>query len=460
MSKVNRIEKYTELRQNFKSFTYKTYEYKIKDDALYMEFDFLIDDFIEFNPKLHIEKNIFIDFTRVSTYFLSQIVFNIGMIELISYWKSICPKELHVLPYNLDEDQVKFWKKLYFNGLGEFFYLNSLEPTIDNFMEIIPNEGARFLKPENMELDNSSIIPIGGGKDSVVSVELLKDIGENLALIMNPRGASLATADIGGLDKKTIVVRRTLDAKLIDLNTKGYLNGHTPFSALLAFVGVLSAGVAGKKNIALSNEASANEPTIPGTNINHQYSKSMDFESDFRNYIHKYITPDIDYFSLLRPLSELQIASIFAKNKKYFSEFRSCNAGSKTNTWCGECSKCLFTFIILSPFLKPMELEEIFGSNLLGKESMRKYFYELAGIAEEKPFECVGTVDEVNAALCMAIPMYKEGPLPMLLEEFSSKHGSQCTLINKDKLLKNIENNHFVNKEFMTLIKKELEIED
>ncbi len=461
MKKEDRFGDFKDFRKEYKSFTYKTYEYKIKDEGLFMEFDFVIDDFIEFNPKLHIPNNIFVDFTRVSTSFLSQMVFNIGMVELISYWKAICPKEVHILPYNLEAKQLDFWKKIYYNGLGEFFYLNSIDVSIDEFMKIIPNSEARILKPEHIVVDDSSIIPVGGGKDSVVSLELLKDQGENLALIMNPRGASLSTADIGGLEKRTIVVKRFLDTKLLDLNAKGFLNGHTPFSALLAFVSVLAAGIAGKKYIALSNEASANEATIAGTNINHQYSKSLEFESDFRSYIENYITEDIKYFSLLRPLSELQIASIFAKNKKYFTEFKSCNVGSKNNEWCGKCSKCLFTFIILSPFIKPAVLKEIFGENLLDKEYHRKYFNELSGIAEEKPFECVGTIDEVKSALCMAIAMYKNEPLPLLLDEYSKKYkNNDCSSLNEDILLKKIEDNHYVEDKFLILLKEYLQIDE
>ncbi len=461
MSLENNIEKYRELRNKYNSFTYKTYEYKIKEDGLYLEFEFLIDDFVEFNPSLVIPNNIFVDFTRVSTSFLSQMAFNIGMVELISYWKAICPKEVHILPYNLDEYQLKFWKKVYFNGLGEFYYLNGINTSQEEFMTLIPNTEARTLKPEKIEVDNASIIPVGGGKDSVVSLELLKEHGENLALIMNPRGASTATADIGGLDKKTIVVKRFLDTKLLDLNTKGFLNGHTPFSALLAFVSVLAAGIAGKKYIALSNESSANEPTIAGTNVNHQYSKSIGFESDFRDYIEKSITSDIKYFSLLRPMSELQIASIFTKSRKYFADFRSCNVGSKNNIWCGECSKCLFTFIIISPFLKPEVVEGIFGENLLNKELLRQYFDELTGVASEKPFECVGTIDEVNAALCMTIEMYKDMELPLLLNDFVSKYKvKKCSSIDKDNLLKTIESEHFVEEEFLKLIKEQLQIDE
>ena len=43
----------------------------------------------------------------------------------------------------------------------------------------------------------------------------------------------------------------------------------------------------------------------------------------------------------------------------------------------------------------------IFGEDLLDKPALQQYFDELTGIAENKPFECVGTVDEVNRALDM-----------------------------------------------------------
>jgi hypothetical protein len=66
-----------------------------------------------------------------------------------------------------------------------------------------------------------------------------------------------------------------------------------------------------RKYIVLSNEGSANEPTVIGTNINHQYSKTYEFECDFYQYTKKYFNIDIKYFSLLRPIKEIQIAYLF-----------------------------------------------------------------------------------------------------------------------------------------------------
>jgi len=185
----------------------------------------------------------------------------------------------------------------------------------------------------------------------------------------------------------------------------------------LAFVSLLAGVLARKKNIALSNETSANETTVIGQDINHQYSKSFEFETDFREYVASYISPDLNYFSFLRPLHEIQIASLFSKFPKYFKAFRSCNAGSKKDVWCCDCAKCLFTYIILSPFISTEELMKIYGENLLDKPSLLPIFNELTGVDNVKPFECIGTVEEVNIALCLAVEKNKN-QLPWLLKRF------------------------------------------
>jgi len=444
MKKQNNSIKFSELRAEY------------TEIGLEIEFSFSIDDFVEFNPKIIIPNHKSIDFKKISDNMLSQLVFNIGMVELISYWKAICPKKLLIKDYFLTEKQISFWKKIYYHGLGEFFYLNGVNISMDDFMQIEVDKNAKKLSVERVEVEESALIPVGGGKDSVVSLEILKGLNGNMALIMNPRGASIATANISGLEQDTIIVKRFLDKKLLELNDQGFLNGHTPFSALLAFVSVLSAAVSGKKYIALSNESSANESTVVGTMVNHQYSKSLEFEADFREYVREALTEDIHYFSLLRPLSELQIASIFAKNSAYFKDFRSCNVGSKTNIWCGKCSKCLFTFIILSPFLEAEVLVDIFGNNLLNDKELKIYFDELTGVADVKPFECVGTVDEVNIALCLALKMY-DAEMPFLLNYFKeSAEKSYCDNIRNTLDLNTIETEHFLEDRFLNLLKNML----
>jgi hypothetical protein len=236
---------------------------------------------------------------------------------------------------------------------------------------------------------------------------------------MNPRGATVNCIQAAGytLDD-ALVIHRTIHPRLLELNAQGCLNGHTPFSAMLAFYTLLAAQLSGIPNIALSNESSANESTVVGTNVNHQYSKSLEFENDFRQYVAQYISPSFNYFSFLRPLSELQIAMLFSRYEKYFDVFRSCNVGSKQDIWCGQCPKCLFAYIILSPFIPPQRLNAIFGKCMLDDPDMRLYFDQLTGHAETKPFECVGTISEVHSALSMALSRWYPNQRPCLLSNY------------------------------------------
>jgi len=284
-----------------------------------------------------------------------------------------------------------------------------------------------------------NLIPIGGGKDSTVTIELLKEYkNENYCLVVNGKDPSFETVKIAGYENnKVIEVIRNIDKNLLDLNSKGYLNGHTPFSSMLAFLSYFIAFLTNKKYVVLSNESSANESNIKDENINHQYSKSFEFEQDFRLYSEKYLRAGVEYFSILRPISEFQIAMLFSKNKKYYNIFRSCNVGSKKKPWewCCSCPKCLFVFVILSPFLYKEELVNIFKEDLLEKKELLETFIELCGYGETKPFECVGTFDEVNYAVSKTIIKLDETnrKLPYLLKYYKDNYGIADTEVDISK---------------------------
>lgn len=412
----NISEKYNALRRQYPIFEYVDYHWCVEEKGLRLWFDFRMGDIV-FHPTAWVEQRPFLDFnTDIDT-----IVFNIGMVELVSYWKCACPPMVQVLCGSLTDEQTAFWKKLYWHGLGEFFYTNGIQETQEAFLEIESVE-LRIENCPGAEADsqlstfNSQhyLVPIGGGKDSVVTLELLRRASKTIRpLIMNPRGATVECARVAGFPmEEVLVIRRTIDPTLLELNKQGYLNGHTPFSAMLAFYTHLASVLSGIPNVALSNESSANESTVIGTTVNHQYSKSLEFEDDFRHYC-----ANFNYFSFLRPLSELQIAMLFSRFTQYHDIFRSCNVGSKQDIWCGHCAKCLFAYIILSPFIEPARLSQIFGKPMLDDLTLEHEFRQLLGEAETKPFECVGTVGEVRQALAMTIDRwYKAGRRPALLE--------------------------------------------
>ncbi len=430
---MNNTDKYHALREQYPVFEYVAYHWKEEAEGLRLWFDFRMGD-VEFHPTALVERRPFLDF-NVPHSAINSIVFDIGMVELVSYWKCACPPTVRVLCGSLTEEQVAFWRKLYWNGLGEFYYINSLTPDpspkgegSDVFMTI-QCEGQSFvtapLSARRGVGGEAYLVPIGGGKDSVVTLELLRRAGKKIRpLIMNPRGATVECARVAGFPvDEVLVIRRTIDPTLLDLNAKGYLNGHTPFSAMLAFYTRLAALLSGIPNVALSNESSANESTVLGTDVNHQYSKSLEFEDDFREYVDEELRmkneeSSFNYFSFLRPLSELQIAMLFSRFTQYHDVFRSCNVGSKQDIWCGHCAKCLFAYIILSPFIEPARLNQIFGKSMLDDLTLQHEFRQLLGEAETKPFECVGTVSEVRQALAMTMERwYKAGRRPALLND-------------------------------------------
>ena len=321
----------------------------------------------------------------------------------VSYYKAFVPPVLRCAAFPLDRETVDFLQRFYRHGLAEFAFRNGLV-LADEFRfvaEPAPPDASLAL-----DLPRRTCVPVGGGKDSIVSLECLKQAGEPLILFSlgdaEPIRASIAASGL-----PFIRVRRRLDETLFRLNDAGALNGHVPITGILSAIVLAAAVLCGFDAIAMSNEHSASAPnlTIGGREINHQYSKSFEFEQDFAEYIGQRISPDIAYFSLLRPLSELEIARRFAKYPQYFTIFRSCNtafrqaAAERGKDWCGNCPKCRFVFLALAPFVGKSTLIAIFGRDLLDDPAQFPGFAALCGEGEHKPFECVGEIAESAAVM-------------------------------------------------------------
>lgn len=416
--------KFIELREKYKEFIFEDYSLREDNDYIYLEFKFTIPNLKTFTPNIKIKKKEYIKISIQNNVTAKNLAFHIGLIELISYWKCTCSPKVIVKCGFLDEKQIQWFKKLYFYGLGELFYQNNIKTTIEEFMQI-ETTGEKI--KENPNIDENKydgyIIPIGGGKDSVVTIENIPLKENDYCLIINPKPVTLNCAKAGGFKEENIIeVERKIDLGLIELNSLGYINGHTPFSSLLAFISYFIGYLTNKKYIALSNENSANESNVVGEKINHQYSKSYEFENDFYNYTNEYLKIPVKYFSFLRPLNELQIAKLFSRYEKYHTIFKSCNVGSKGKEWqwCSKCPKCLFVYTILSPFLYKEKLLNIFNNDLFEDESLLDTFIELAGYGKTKPFECVGTFEEVKFAISTTIKNLedKKEKLPYLLQYY------------------------------------------
>ena len=369
---------------------------------------------------------------------LNRALFALHLIGGISYYKTCCPKNIEVRSGKLTKDQANFWNTVYTKGLGEFFYQNSLEfEGLINF----PAEAKEAPKPIAIEEEHKRVlVPLGGGKDSLVTVELLRATGlESVLFRMGSHPLIDATAKAANLP--LIGVERELSPELFRLNKEGALNGHVPISAYLAFLSTVTALLYGFDFIALSCERSASEGNVEykGHTINHQWSKSLEFELMFQDYVSSYLTPDIECFSVLRSMSELHIAQNFAALPQYFPHVTSCNANWRIveekpeERWCGLCPKCAFAFNQFAAFLPQAQLLEIFPKNLYEEEALLPLYKQLLGLEGFKPFECVGTPQETEAAMHLAVERGELHETPVL-KMFQEKKPR-----NEDALKQNLE---------------------
>jgi UDP-N-acetyl-alpha-D-muramoyl-L-alanyl-L-glutamate epimerase len=321
----------------------------------------------------------------------------------VSYYKAFVPPSVMCEAFPLDFGTAAFLSRFYEQGLGEFAYRNRLSLRGKVHFHAAETQPAASLR---LDLPRRSCVPVGGGKDSVVTLECLKAAGEPMVLFAlgeaTPIDDCIARAGV-----PFIRVRRRLDPELFALNEAGALNGHVPITGILSAIALAAALLYGCDAVVMSNEhsASAANLVVDGMPVNHQYSKSLDFERDLAAYLGDRVSPDIGYFSLLRPLPEVEIARRFARHRSYFDAFRSCNAAFRQATaararhWCGNCPKCRFVFLALAPFVTKGDLVSVFGRDLLDDASQAGGFAELCGLAAHKPFECVGETGESAAAL-------------------------------------------------------------
>jgi len=325
------------------------------------------------------------------------------LIAGVSYYKAGVPPKIEVASGPLDDATAELLDQLYLHGLAEFAYRNGL----DLRGRIVFPRGAvaQPLAPA-AGLPKRTLVPIGGGKDSLVAVEAIKAIGGEATAVWVGNSALIAAcAERTGLP--TLNIQRELAPDLFELNRLGAWNGHIPVTAVNSAILALAAILYGYDSIAFANERSASAATLEyeGQQVNHQWSKGYAFEQLLGDWLHAQVAADLDYFSLLRPYSELAVTRAFAKLTPYFDVFSSCNRNFRilgpkpADRWCGQCPKCHFVFLALAPFLPKPRLLQIFGRNLLDDDSQAAGFDALLEYQDHKPFECVGEGAEARAAM-------------------------------------------------------------
>lgn len=323
----------------------------------------------------------------------------------ISYFKAAVPETVLCEMGAPPPATASYLEALYSEGLGEFAFTNALprlpRPRFAIAAPSPPPAGGEGATPQRV------LVPIGGGKDSVVALEIMRRTERELALFSV--GAPRPIAETGRLaGVRHLVAHRRLDPRLLELNDAGALNGHVPITAVVSCVALLTAALNGFDAVALANERSASSGNFvwDGIEVNHQFSKSLRAERLLRAALVE-VTSGLQLFSILRPASELAIARAFARLERYHYGFTSCNAifrmdpTRRASSWCCDCAKCRFVFLVLAPFMEPEHLRRIFGKNLLDDPAQFEGFALLTATGGHKPFECIGEEQESMAAIAM-----------------------------------------------------------
>lgn len=449
-----------ELRRKHPKFRYVRNSFSHQGETLEVTFEYLLEPDLVFKTTLTFEHLSADRFHSLNPKIIQNWLNHLGIVEGFSYWKAACSPEFVIEVCALNDEQLRFWQELLHKGMSEFFFINKINGWAEDFVKFSAT-GTEDSAAIDQEVHSPRvIIPMGGGKDSVVSWEVMKELlMQKATLTINPTGQvkGLLTAAQPELN---IVVNRQLDPQILQLNEQGYLNGHTPFSAMASFVTTLAAYLYDYTWVAVSNEWSANEgnTTFLGQQINHQYSKTIEYEKNFREYCQKYLSTTVQYFSFMRPLHEIQIAKLFAQSPQYFSLFLSCNRGQKTGNWCGECPKCLFVYTMLAPFLEHDQLASIFGSDLFEKAALQPILDELTGMVEVKSLECVGTREEMLIALGLTLQKLAGKKLPVLLQHAQDVilKGQEESTQHVHNFLHQFQSEHFIPQEFVDVLKHKI----
>ena len=444
--------------REFTSFTFERYSFD--SETLEAKFFFSFDNGVElFEEVIDFWWNgweLSLEFAHVrgqwENVVLNNFLFQLHIALGISYYKLFPTKRLIVKSWYLDDDQKSFWKKFYLNGLGEFLLKNSINP---DWLWNFENTGAipdletlqilgEYIQSSSHFVSGKNLLLWWWGKDSIVSHSLLEDKSIDHAMFVFGKMDTIKQQTLELTEKESLLVERHLSHNIHKLNEKWYYNGHVPITWIILFSWYVASYLYGFSNIITSNEKSANEWNMiyNWININHQYSKSFEFEKDLKNYMNTYVTKGIHCFSLLRWMYEYKIAKIFSKEKKYFAKFSSCNRNftiwksiNANKLWCGNCEKCCFVFLLLSNFLHTTELLEIFGSNLFENEDLSIIFRELIWIEWNKPFECVGTYEESLLSFVHIYKKYKfSNDIPVLLKQIAEKWRIDIHMKSVEKL--------------------------
>ena len=344
---------------------------------------------------------------RVVTVTAQRMVRALAIVEAFSYWKALCSPVIEVALPAPDAAELDWWQAFWPGAMGEFFYRNQIDYTAPGFLVIrgpASAGGPGGGEPARDAPGGPPLVLFSGGKDSLALARIVAASAGAAPVdffLYNPgerlRGLAGSLASGGRL----VEVRRAILPELLALNAAGHPNGHTPFSAYLAFAAMFAGYLRGNGPVMAGNSRSDDEPNVRsylGRPVNHQWTKSYEFEAAARSYRDRWLPGAPGYSSPLRPLYEVQIIASLAGDVDTYLRTVSCNQ-ARGGGWCRSCAKCAWVFLATAALFGHDLAIRKTGGDMFADPALSGVYQEMAGLTGVKPFECTGSEDEVRAAI-------------------------------------------------------------
>jgi hypothetical protein len=333
-----------------------------------------------------------------------RIIRALAIVEAASYWKAFCSPVIEIGIGAADPAEVAWWEKFWIPAMGEFLYRNGVDFTAPGFLRITtapdlpPGEPAT---PADQASAARPLVMFSGGKDSLALAYAIKD-GPVDFFLYNPTDSQRALARSLADGGRITEVRRSMLPELLAMNDSGeFLNGHTPYSAYLALAAMLTGYLRGNDVTVAGNSRSDDEPNVAeylGRPVNHQWTKSADYEQALQDYAGRWLPGAPSYCSPLRPLYELQIIRSLAPHMDEYFQTQSCNK-LKGRGWCLGCAKCAWVFLATTALFGRGTAKAKASGDMLTNPELSGLYLAMAGLNGDKPFECTGTETEVRSAI-------------------------------------------------------------
>lgn len=255
----------------------------------------------------------------------------------------------------------------------------------------------------------------GGGKDSLVAMQLLEQGSIEYASF------AYSNSVYGKADLQHDLINQLLahgkpsrqhalrvydsfiDAPVLQLcpeyEIKEILAAETP-SSLFAVLPVMLEH--GYRYIVLAHERSANTGNLiwpeTGEDVNHQWGKSYQAELLLNQYLQSEFIANCEYFSVLQPVYDTLIFNLLRRDQQAVLDTHSCNI---RKPWCLKCPKCAYVWLNYMAYLDCEAIDNLFGANLFDIQENQQWYYQMLGLGEHTPFECIGQIEEVRLAFEM-----------------------------------------------------------